>query len=61
MREQDVMLGEGAGLASRHRGVGYCGTQGPVGVPALPLWGLTMNVRSLREEAGDGWCWVMFG
>lgn len=61
MREQDVMLGEGAGLVSRCLGwPEECVTaipRAPVCVPTC----LTMSVRSSREEAGDGWCWVMFG
>lgn len=43
------------------REVGCVIPRAPGGEPALPLWGLTMTVRSLRAEAGDGWCWVMFG
>lgn len=39
------------------REVGYAIPRAPVGVPALPLWGLAMN----EELEGGSWCWVMAG
>lgn len=51
---EGVGAGEGEDWGARRRVNDVL--KAPIGVPALPLGGLVRNMRSLREEAGDGWC-----